>query len=919
MYLLGEVGTCKNGRGTVLKEFKHLLATILLLHFSMQAPLFCQPVRYLQIKLTEADSSKVPKGYLQLLQTQQRYILTHQPLAKGEITLVTILPAWPDTLELRVLPDTYKPYQHLLYRSLWNSGDTISLTVLLQRQLDTLPNVDVKAPATWRRGDTTFFKASAYTAAGDKKLKDIVEKMPGFTIDEQGSLRFQNKLVEKITIEGAEIFADKQQLLLKTFPIHALEQVQALQNQTDEPLLKGLVNDNKVFLNLKLKGERPNLTFGDAELTAGTRGRYQALPTLWAVRGKWKGAYLGNVNSIGQLWDERSQREVSAGGEKEIIHWQLRLMPIVIDQNLPASRFLRNGLVDQRIQLLWPSQKKGVAHKTEGIIALDRQRQQTVQQSLFLNDSFLFRREDVTQRNARPAFYGIRHQAVLKSDSAVKWQMQAIINHSIERSSTFENMKVHGMAPQLLDNSFNSTGVDIELRLTRAHRLADSRASRQQLVASYTWGRQLAEGLSDTYPIVFQLPLQFVVQQLQQVPVRLNTSLNTEHFFKNRTATFTVGASALWEQVTTATKHHFGTASGSQSKPGMIGLPLKQTYARCMAVGFFKASHRVGQWPFHWRASLGFQHQQQIVDGIARNQLLPVTLFSLDARRQLKSQRAGLEIQLSHQQQARPLFQQVASLFPSSISEFRSFAAFGQLYSVSKAALSFNLNSGRLVHVMSLSSERDWQGSALFNRFNNFIQFRLDSFTRRPLNTVGMSYAISRSIPARRITVNLSIGGNLSEIFFSQGEIIRKGSAQLFWSGLFFQKSWKDYRIDLRNQLLASRIQQSNVSNETMAGWVFNVKSSYLVTARILPWLRASTNGELVWNQSMIQRGGLFFLADAELALSPPQKSYSWRLRAENLLNERMLQTGFVSTTSQSIFQLPLVPQSWLIVFRYEL
>ena len=885
----------------------------------MQAPLLCQPVRYLQIKLKEGDSSKVTTGYLHLLHPHKGYTLTHQPLAKGNLTLVTLLAGWPDTLELRLLPDTYKPYRQLLYRSLWSDCDTISMTVLLQKQVDTLPNVEVKAPATWRRGDTTFFKASAYTAAGDKKLKDIVEKMPGFSIDEQGSLRFQNKLVEKITIEGAEIFADKQQLLLKTFPIHALEQVQALQNQTDEPLLKGLVNDNKVFLNLKLKGERPKLTFGDAELTAGTRGRYQALPTLWAVRGKWKGAYLGNINSIGQLWDERSQKEVSVGGEKEMNHWQLRLLPIVIDQNLPSSRFLRNGLVDQRVQLLWPSQKKGVTHKTEGIIAFDRQRQQTVQQSLFLNDSFLFRREDVTQRNARPAFYGIRHQAVLKSDSAVKWQMQAIINHSIERSSTFETMKVQGSTPQLLDNSVNSKGIDIELALTRAHRLTDSRASRQQLVAGYTSGRQLAAGLSETYPIIFQLPVQFVVQQLQQVPVRLNTSLNTEHFFKNRTTTYIVGASVLWEQVTAETKHHFGTADGRQSKPGMIGLPLQQTYARGMAAGFFKASHRVGQWPLLWRASLGVQHQQQVVDGIARSQFLPISLFSLDARRQFKSQRAGLEIQLSHQQQARPLFQQVASLFPSSISEFRSYAAFGQSSSVSKAALSFNLNSGRLVHLMSLRAERDWQGGALFNRFNNFIQFRLDSFTRRPLNTVGISYAISRSVPARRLTVNLSIGGNLTEIFFSQGVTLRKGFAHLLWSGLFFQKSWKDFRIDLRNQLLASRIQQSNVSNASMAGWVLNVKSSYLATARLLPWLRASTNGELVWNQSMIQRGGFFFLADAELAFSPPQKSYSWRLRAENLLNESMLQTGFVSTTSQSIFQLPLVPQSWLIVFRYEL
>src|SRR5690606_25866976 len=116
----------------------------------------------------------------------------------------------------------------------------------------TLNEVEIKAPPIWKRGDTTFYEVEAFKDGDEKKLKDILLKMPDFKEDEHGNILFKKKVIEKITIDGEAIFSDKTKLLMDNFPVHVLETIQAIENQSNQRLLKGLSNENKVFLNLGL-------------------------------------------------------------------------------------------------------------------------------------------------------------------------------------------------------------------------------------------------------------------------------------------------------------------------------------------------------------------------------------------------------------------------------------------------------------------------------------------------------------------------------------------------------------------------------------------------------------------------------------------------------------------------------------------
>jgi len=116
-----------------------------------------------------------------------------------------------------------------------------------------LTEVVVKSPI-WVNGDTTKFSADYFKEQSDRKLKDLVGHIPGFEITNAGKLKYNNKVVEKITIEGEDLFSDKTTLLLNSLPIHAIEEIQLLQNQHENKKLKNFESGDRLFLNLSLNG-----------------------------------------------------------------------------------------------------------------------------------------------------------------------------------------------------------------------------------------------------------------------------------------------------------------------------------------------------------------------------------------------------------------------------------------------------------------------------------------------------------------------------------------------------------------------------------------------------------------------------------------------------------------------------------------
>ncbi len=102
--------------------------------------------------------------------------------------------------------------------------------------------------------DTLKFNVSAYKDGSERKIEDIIKKLPGIEVNENtGEIKFRGKSIETVTLEGENLFDSNYSIGTKNINVDMVEQVQAIENYSENALLKGIEKEGKVSLNLKLK------------------------------------------------------------------------------------------------------------------------------------------------------------------------------------------------------------------------------------------------------------------------------------------------------------------------------------------------------------------------------------------------------------------------------------------------------------------------------------------------------------------------------------------------------------------------------------------------------------------------------------------------------------------------------------------
>lgn len=149
-------------------------------------------------------------------------------------------------------------------------------------------------------GDTISYRADAFANGEERKLEDVLRKLPGFEVDEDGQVTVGGKVVEKVMIEGQDVFDGDSKVATKNLPANAVDKVQVLRNYEEISPLQGLSSDDRIALNIKLKEGKKSLWFGDAEAKVGTPERYLVHGNAFYFSPKSSFNFIGDMNNIGK-------------------------------------------------------------------------------------------------------------------------------------------------------------------------------------------------------------------------------------------------------------------------------------------------------------------------------------------------------------------------------------------------------------------------------------------------------------------------------------------------------------------------------------------------------------------------------------------------------------------------------------------
>lgn len=149
----------------------------------------------------------------------------------------------------------------------------------LSEKTNTLQEVVVKdVPPVLVRKDTIEFNAASFKTLPTAVVEDLLKKLPGVTIRDDGNIAVNGKAVSKILVDGKEFFGGDQQIATKNLPAHIIDKVQVVDDRDakrrDPDLLASEVPQ---VINLKLKKAIKQGAFG--KLYAGGGGPNERFET----------------------------------------------------------------------------------------------------------------------------------------------------------------------------------------------------------------------------------------------------------------------------------------------------------------------------------------------------------------------------------------------------------------------------------------------------------------------------------------------------------------------------------------------------------------------------------------------------------------------------------------------------------------
>lgn len=146
-------------------------------------------------------------------------------------------------------------------------------------------------------GDTVTYQSDFFTDGTEQVVEDLVRKLPGASVGEDGTIFYKGKQVDKVLLEGDEMFGRKYTIGTRSLRSDVVDEIQFINHYVENALLKEVQQSDQLAMNISIKEDRKKLLFGDAELGGGIPGRYEGDVNLFSLYKKNKGVLVGNAEN----------------------------------------------------------------------------------------------------------------------------------------------------------------------------------------------------------------------------------------------------------------------------------------------------------------------------------------------------------------------------------------------------------------------------------------------------------------------------------------------------------------------------------------------------------------------------------------------------------------------------------------------
>ena len=249
------------------------------------------PVAYATVSLTVPGKSSAYKYVL----SDDKGSVTIEGVRKGEY-------------EIKAELLGYKEYKKTI--SFDGKADLVLGVIKMDVDRETLEAArisDIGNPIVIKK-DTIEYNASSFKTTENDVLEDLLKKLPGVEIGDDGSITVNGKTVDKITVGGKTFFQNDPQLASKNLPAKMIKKIKVVRKKSEQSEFTGIDDgEEETVLDLAVQDNMMNGLVGNFTAGGGhdvpEKGVYDGTDHKWTDEG-WRftdNLFLGRF-STGQQY-----------------------------------------------------------------------------------------------------------------------------------------------------------------------------------------------------------------------------------------------------------------------------------------------------------------------------------------------------------------------------------------------------------------------------------------------------------------------------------------------------------------------------------------------------------------------------------------------------------------------------------------
>lgn len=135
--------------------------------------------------------------------------------------------------------------------------------------------VTAQAQKVVLKEDTFVYNSAAFRTPEGSTIEELVKRLPGAEVDDNGTIKINGKEVKKILVDGKEFMVGDTKTALKNLPTSIVDKIKAYDERSDLSRVTGIDDgEEQTVLDFGIKPGMNKGVFSNIDLAAGTHDRY---------------------------------------------------------------------------------------------------------------------------------------------------------------------------------------------------------------------------------------------------------------------------------------------------------------------------------------------------------------------------------------------------------------------------------------------------------------------------------------------------------------------------------------------------------------------------------------------------------------------------------------------------------------------